>query len=284
MRTRILAGFLCTVLVLAIVPSLAANETSLPLVIRRGFTIVVRGSVGGIKNLNFVIDTGAVPSVVDTRLSHRLGLTGQPDQVSVFTHSVPAERVVLPDVIVGPIHVTRLEALVQDLTFIERGLGERVDALIGLDVLGKMNFSIDYASQRLIFDPVLEGQTVWSELEAGNSYVATQIQLQGVPLRLMVDTGVKHVVLFENRVQSLLPVDRIQGARITSNLGGTAQLKRIEAPSAMIGLTHLTMGNVFLLATPTDLSLGIDGLLGVAALKPVRVDFNFARRAIGWRW
>jgi hypothetical protein len=70
----------------------------------------------------------------------------------------------------------------------------------------------------------------------------------------------------------------------SSNIGGTVQLKQVESPIAMLGNTPLAVGSVFLLETPADLSIALDGLLGVAALKPVRVDFNFERRAIGWKW
>jgi len=284
MRVRTLVSFSCTILALAVAPPLTANETSLPFVIHRGYSIVVRGSAGGIKGLKFIIDTGAVPSVVDTRLCRRLGLSGQPDRVTVFARTVPTERVVLPEVELGPIHVDRVEALGQDLSFIEKALGERIDALIGLDVLGKTNFSIDYASRRLVFDPVMDASDVWSNLAEETSYATIEVQLQGIPMRLMVDTGVRHVILFESRVQGLFPTDRIKGVNISSNLGGTVELKHIETPSATLGKTRLVVGSVFLLKTPEDLSLGIDGLLGVADLKPLRVDFNFERRAIGWRW
>src|SRR4051794_30344685 len=42
----------------------------------RGYTIVARGSIGNLKNLNFLIDTGAVPSILDRRIAKKLRLTG----------------------------------------------------------------------------------------------------------------------------------------------------------------------------------------------------------------
>jgi predicted aspartyl protease len=269
---------------LAAAAPLTATETSLPFVLHRGFSIVVRGSIAGIQDLNFIIDTGAVPSVVDSRLSHRLRLAGQADQVSVFARTVPAQRVVLPDVDVGPIHAAGVEALVEDLAFIERILGVRIDALIGLDVLGRKSFSIDYAAGRLRFDPPPDAAVVWSNILKGDSYAAVEIELNGVPARLMVDTGVKHLILFESRVHGLFARDGIQSVKDSSNIGGSVQLKQVESPIAMLGNTPLAVGSVFLLETPADLSFALDGLLGVAALKPVRVDFNFERRTIGWKW
>jgi predicted aspartyl protease len=284
MPNRNLVGFSCTILTLAVASPLTANESILPFILHRGFSIVVRGSIGGLKGLNFIIDTGAVPSVVDRRLSHRLGLPEQADQVSVFARTVPAQRVVLPHVDVGPVHAAGVEALVQDLSFIERMLGVRIDALIGLDVLGRRSFSIDYASGCLRFDTLPDAAEVWANMAEGHSFAAVEIDLNGVPTRLMVDTGVKHLILFEGRVQGRFASDRIQSVRLSSNIAGTVGLKEVQTPRVIMGQTPLTVESVFLLETPADLSFGIDGLLGVAALKPVRVDFNFERRAIGWKW
>jgi hypothetical protein len=284
MRIRILVGLSCTIVTLAVASPLAATESSLPFVLHSGFSIVVRGSIGGIPDLNFIIDTGAVPSVVDKRLSRRLGLAEQADQVSVFARTVPAQRVVLSRVDLGPIHAVGVEALAQDLSFIERMLGVRIDALIGLDVLGKRNFSIDYAAGRLQFDPPPDAPRVWSNMAVGFSFAVVEIELDGVPTRLMVDTGVKHLILFESKVPDLFASNRIQKVKASSNIGGIAELKQIEPPIAILGEFHVAVESVFLLETPADLSLAFDGLLGVAALKPARVDFNFERRAIGWKW
>jgi len=284
MRKQILAGFGYIILTVTIVPSLSANETRVPFVLHRGFSIVVHGSIGEIKGLNFIIDTGAVPSVVDRRLSHRLNLDGQPDQVSLFARTMPSQRVVLPSVVLGPIHATGVEALTQDLSFIERALGVRIDALIGLDIMGRQDFSIDFAASCLQFDLPARPADIWSDMMEGNSIAVVEMEFNGVPLRLMVDTGLKHVILFESRVPGMFARNRIQSEKVSSNIGGAVKLKQVDPPIARLAHAPLAVESVFLLETPEDLSLEIDGLLGVAALKPMRVDFNFERRAIGWKW
>ena len=52
------------------------NPNEVPFKLCRGYAIVVRGSVGNLKNLNFLVDTGAVPSVLDERIAQKLHLTG----------------------------------------------------------------------------------------------------------------------------------------------------------------------------------------------------------------
>jgi len=249
-----------------------ANQRSLPFVLHEGYSIVVRGSAGGIKGLNFLIDTGAVPSVVDKRLSSRLGLERRPDQVSVFARTVATERVLLPSIDLGPIHAVAVEALAQDLSFIQGGLGERIDALIGLDVLGGRNFTIDYASRRLRFDTASPADDLWASMEKGNAYASVEVRFGDSPARLLVDTGANHVVLFAGRAHGYVPDTRNRNERISSNLGGAVHLREVDAPSARLGDAPLPLRKIYLLDTAGNLSPQIDGLLGVVALKPARVD------------
>ena len=83
-----------------------------------GYTIVAKGSMGRLQKLNFIIDTGAVPSVVDARVAPRLGLKGTFDTVSVFSKDVRTEEVVVPTVDLGPVHAESVRFLAQDLRFI----------------------------------------------------------------------------------------------------------------------------------------------------------------------
>jgi hypothetical protein len=39
-----------------------------------GYLVIVEGSIGNLGKLNFVVDSGAYPSVVDQKIAHGLGL------------------------------------------------------------------------------------------------------------------------------------------------------------------------------------------------------------------
>jgi len=117
-----------------------------------GYTIVAKGSMGELLKLNFIIDTGAVPSVLDERVARTLGLKGTLDAVSVFSKDVRTEVIVVPTIELGPVRAESIRLLAQDLRFIENGLGLRIDAIIGLDVLGGHDFSIDYQSKRITIE------------------------------------------------------------------------------------------------------------------------------------
>jgi hypothetical protein len=63
----------CSLAPLKVVGADGTNEVSFKLY--RSYVIVARGSIGNVRNLNFVIDTGAVPSILDRRIARRLHLT-----------------------------------------------------------------------------------------------------------------------------------------------------------------------------------------------------------------
>jgi hypothetical protein len=114
----------------------ASRHTDIRFALYGGYTIVAQGGVGRLKNLNFIIDTGAVPSVVDQRVARKLGLAGRAEQLSVFNRNLEAQRVVLPDLALGPLRARSVDVRVTDLSAFERALGVPIAGMIGLDVLG----------------------------------------------------------------------------------------------------------------------------------------------------
>src|SRR6202021_4344387 len=69
----------------------------------RDYLIVVRGSAGPLKGLNFLLDTGASPTVLDRRVAQKLHLEERPTNVAVLNGSVTAGRTILPNLELGPI-------------------------------------------------------------------------------------------------------------------------------------------------------------------------------------
>ena len=81
-------------------------------------------------DLNSLIDTEAVPSVLDQHIAHKLHLTGSTEKLSVFTHKVDTEQAVVLKVQVGPLRAEALPVVVRDLSFAEDASGIR-DAELG---------------------------------------------------------------------------------------------------------------------------------------------------------
>lgn len=257
-------------------------RVEVPFRLCRDYAIVVEGAIGPLEKLHFLLDTGAVPSVIDRRVAKRLRLTGSKQRLSVFSKNIRARRVILPDLRVGPVSVISVPVLVQDLSFVEEGLGVRVDGMIGLDILGRASFTIDYSAKKLAFGPA---ETLGSPhaLQSGPGFVYLTIQVQSQPLYLVVDTGAKDLVLLATRVASQLNALQTQGTKASSNMGGTVYLKEVQLPEARLGTTELGTLNAFLLESQSGGNPGFDGLLGIRSLGVTRVAFDFERQTISWQ-
>jgi aspartyl protease len=118
-------------------------HAKLPFRLYWGYLVVVEGSIGNVQKLNFLVDTGAYPSVVDQKIAHNLGLAEQPGRLNLSNKSVQTRLVVLPSLLLGPVRVESLPVLTEDLSFFQNALGHKVDAIVGLGVLGKRSLTVN---------------------------------------------------------------------------------------------------------------------------------------------
>jgi aspartyl protease len=263
--------------------ALAADGTNeIPFKLYRGYAIVVRGSIGRMKNLNFLIDTGAVPSVLDRRIAERLHLTGTAEKLSVFTQTLDTERVIAPNVQLGPEHVDALSVVVRDLFFANEALGTRVDAMIGFDFLGKGAFTIDYQSKKIVFGPI-DPSLIAIPYQARPGFALVEMQVQHQKLLLLVDTGTSDLVFFEGTMRDCPEAVKKVGSRTWSNMGGEIRLQQVQIREAYLGSTPWGSQDVFILPdTGGSPPAGLRGLLGVASLKARRVGFDPERKVFAW--
>ena len=119
--------------------------------LRDGYQVIARGAIAGLDEINLAIDTGTIPSIVDWRIAKKLRLDIRESENVAFGHKSRGARTILPDVRLGPIRADSLIAGVGDLSF----LGCCVDAIIGVDVLTRRSFSIDYDQRLLTFGPLV---------------------------------------------------------------------------------------------------------------------------------
>jgi len=262
------------------------GPTDVPFEMYLGYTIVAKGSMGRLQKLNFIIDTGAVPSVVDQRVARKLSLKGTLDAVTVFTKDVRTEEVVVPTLELGPVHAESVRFLAQDLRFIENGLGLRIDAIIGLDVLGGHDFSIDFQSKRIAFGLPAGEPSKTTEpqvpFESGTGFAVVQIQIESQILRLMVDTGTSDLVLFAPRVHDRLPGARLAGVKTKTTMAGQERWPVLELPGARLGSADLATPRAVLMDGQATASVDLDGLLGVTSLGVRRITFDFGHNTIRW--
>ncbi len=261
---------------------LAADELQpVPFRLLRGYVILVKGSIGDIKNLTFLVDTGAVPSVVDARVAAKFGLEGQIEPVSLLNRQLDARRAAATAVRLGPLYVQHLPVLIHDLSFIEEALDTRVDAIVGYDFLGQAPFTIDYGARKIFFGPI-DPLLVTAPYRPGLPYVVVELCIQGRTLAVVVDTGASDLVLFEGAVLPSRAAIITTGARTWSNLGGEVRVRQAQLRDAFLGAVSWGDRVAFLLEDDNQHPAGLAGLLGTVALRSKRVAFDPQRKIVAW--
>ena len=244
----------------------------------RGYLIVVSGSVGGLKNLNFIVDTSTSPSIIDRRLVEKRGICQHSGSVSVPGEIVGAARAVLTDVQLGPISAKSLPVLALDLSYLGQELGTHIDMLIGLDVLGQSSFSIDYRSKRIFFGaPPTLPLTV--PMDSGPPLVSVTASLDGRASRLLVNTGFPDFMLedaFGERIQNV----KIDQSRLAINAaGGELVCKRGIVRSVRLG--EMDLGEQAAVSVRRGRK-DFDGSLRITA-RFKEVAFDFEHHMLGIR-
>ena len=247
----------------------------------RDYLVVVEGSIGNLEKLTFIIDTGAYPSMIDQRIAIALGLRETDGKVALVNQAVQTKLATLPFVGVGPARVESVPVLVQDLSSIEKTLGRRIDAVVGLDVLGKNSFSIDYRAKLLRFGPVKRTRSTVS-FETSTPFIIVEARLHDRPVRLLVDTGASALMLFQSRLKDPISLLAGRAARAT-NVGGDFQRQPVLIPDTRLGKEELGPLTGFVVADQRDDGRDFDGLLSVRGLHLEEIGFDFENHEISWR-
>jgi predicted aspartyl protease len=240
--------------------------------------IIVRGAIGPLEGLKLLIDTGAIPSVVDPRVAKKLALTVGQAEIVAFGKKSRGETMVLPNIRLGPFQTNAVTAGVGDLSFLHG-----VDAIVGLDVLWGRSFSIDYEERLLTFGPVMAGERS-VRLEATPPFLTVQLAFAGQSFRFLVDTGSSRLILFERRVRDRLPLLAVHGELELYHLTGSSRLRRVFLPPIDIGGSTIKHIEGFISEQAVDgYPAGIDGVLGTRIISPQQVGFDFERSRLAFR-
>jgi hypothetical protein len=253
----------------------------LPFRTYRDYLVVVQGSLGGKLRRNLIIDTGTDPSVIDSRIAQELHMAGVVGKLAVHDQVVDAQQAVLPSAQIGTLRAESLPVLVRDLGFLQKDLGIRIDAVIGLDVLSLSNFSINYTTRRIVFGgaPVYGSS---ASLQSTPPWLTVRMEVDGVSLHLLLDTAASGILLFQSRIRDRLPELVSLGEHTSSNMGGEFRLQRVILARTKFGETDFGQQNAFVVKDQEDESREFDGLLGPSALGLKQIVFDFQRHRLWW--
>jgi predicted aspartyl protease len=242
------------------------------------YLIVAQGSAGSLKGLNFLVDTGASPTVLDRRLAQRLGLEELPGSIVFINGRVPAGRAVVPNLEFGPMQRHNLPIVVEDLSFFERALPLHIDAVIGLDVLGRSAFEIDYTWRQIHFGAFRpQANSLPLRMEAGLPIV--DAELNHLAVHLVLDTGAASLLLFEPRMPAPVSPQKIS---LTSSSIGEFQGKQVWLRSLRLGGKEFGREPAFMVRSPGNQERNFDGLLSPAGLGIGKVAIDVERGVLSF--
>jgi Aspartyl protease len=237
----------------------------IPLKIFHDYLLVVEARLGGTPQpQNFVLDTGTAPSIINVTLVKQLGLAILASTLTDVGKTIPAQASTLPEIDLGPIRAVSLPVQVQDLSRLERDLGIPIAGIIGLDVLSKSSFRLDYEKREIEFGDISHvGIAVPFDARAG--LAVAEVRIEGQAARMLVDTGSDRVVLLGGNFPDLGWL----ALRNTSQTGRSLVNREMpvqvfSAPNILLGKQHFSKERAYLVPGSTDPLF--DGLLGVRAL------------------
>lgn len=245
-----------------------------------GYLVIVEGSIGNLGKLHFLVDTGTNPSIVDRRIAHGIGLAEQSTKVNITNQTVQAGVVILPSLEIGPIRVSSIPALAQDLSFFQKNLGYKIDAILGIDVLRKSSFSINYRTNEIIFGPV-EKLSFSAPFETESPVVTIPMECQHRHLRLVVDTGGPDLMLFQSRLGDLTGF-QLLGAENATDAGGEFQRRKLRTPEVYLGKETIGPQIAFIVDDRKAEGDDFDGVLGFRGTQFWKIAFDFEHRRFSW--
>ncbi|HTA57806.1 MAG TPA: retropepsin-like aspartic protease [Candidatus Baltobacteraceae bacterium] len=252
-------------------------SSTIPFQLRAGFLVVVNGQIGDLEGLKFIVDTGASFTFIDRKVADRLKLPRRPGKTTNFDREVPVEWAVVPNLRVGPVRAGAMRVMVAKLGEYSE-FAEDVDGIIGLDVLGRSEkISIDYEMRTMSWEMAreLDGR------RPSAAYFSIPFVVQGFPMHLILDTGFQGILLYKDRLRKGLPDLQTSGKPSEVDFG-RLQTTQVKLPGVRLAGQE-TIATVFLTDGPDSGGLpGVDGYLGISALKAKRVEFDFAARLLRW--
>jgi predicted aspartyl protease len=251
-----------------------------PFKLQNGHLMLVKGSIRECQDLNLLIDTGASTTLVNKPIAKKLKLDGKKKVLFAYGKKVKVRSTILHNVQVGTARFTPVSAAIADLSFLP-GIGRKIDAIIGMNALVRANFTIDYQSKQLIFNPDQPLKTA-TELDATDLKLVVKLQVQDQTVRLLVDSGAGDLILFRERLDGL-PLRRVpQGKKTNYHLGSAEELNMVQLSQVQLGSEELGTVRAYLQNGRIEGYDTIQGTLGILALGFNRVQFDFDNQLFSW--
>jgi hypothetical protein len=239
--------------------------------------VVAEGQFGGeLARQNFIIDTGTSPSIINIAAAKQLELPLSQAKLSAIGRQSETFAATVPEIRLGPLKALSVPVLVADLSTVERDLNLPIAGILGMDVLGKISFRLDYGNQLIEFGEIVPAGIPVS-LSTGADLPIAEIKVGGKLMHLLVDTGSDRLVFFGARPAAELSPNTANSLLQGNSVASAVPVRAISPLDFELSGERLHQNAYFVPGSEEPL---FDGLLSVRSLgiRVLSVDAN--RRVI----
>lgn len=250
---------------------------TIPIKVYRGFLVVAEGQFGGESARgNFIIDTGTSPSILDLGVAKQLGLPLSRAKLSAIGGEAEVFAATLPEIRLGPVQATSLPILVADLSRREHDLKLPIAGILGMDVLGKISFRLDYGKQLIEFGEA-DPAGIPVSLSAHADLPIAEIKVGGKILHLLVDTGSDRMLFFGAKSAPEIPPNTANNLLHGNSVAGAVPVRAISALDFEFAGKRFHQDAYF---APDSEEPLFDGLLSVRSLGIRVLSLDASRRVV----
>jgi len=258
----------------------SAAQAEVPFQFLNDNLVIVKVTVGAVKSVNMILDTGTNPSAISEKLAERLKLPAKTEALQTLNGTIQTRSLTVPSIQIGPLEAHPIRVLVLDLSFMERTLGISLGGIVGLDILRTGSFTIDYRRKKIVFGSMAANKNV-VRFETREPFLTVKATVQGQQVLLLVDSGTWGLLLYRNRLQTTPEQVRFDSNASISSPGGMTHVGWFRV-GVSLGKDSLGARNVAIADMDSDPQYDFDGLLGFASMGFQKVSFDFENGLFGW--
>ncbi len=181
----------------------------------------------------FIIDTGAMASLIDKSLAERFSQKAKDEFRGMAVgfgeekkleseDSLKITRLNFKTIQIGELVHKDFKPFVMDISHISNAIGSSVDGVIGFDLLSSYKLFINYKNGEIIFAPLPEyPETNGTTFELFMNHVYVPVIIEGKRFPFLLDTGASHCVLSRKLVDSLNLSNKLKPSRTDTLVGAS---------------------------------------------------------------
>lgn len=252
-----------------------------------GGHLLLRPIIDGARMGWFLFDSGSSSNILDSGVADRLRLTTFGDAtVQGITGELDARFAYAGTLAIGACTLDRPRFTVLPLKFLRRAFGRPVEGLLGYDLLARAVVEIDPDRATIaLHDPLhftAEPGTHWQPLALTGGHATTRANLEGLDVRLVIDTGSDTAVSLRDDVPgltALLSGQRLQRVQVS---GAAQSVWTRLCTFERFTLGQASLGPAEVMIYPEEpqriIAQYSDGLIGMPAFAGRRLLLDYPRR------